>query len=429
MQRTVAKLASLALLLLGFLTATTLHSLNPSGFDTLAATPQEASTAKSWEKAQRVHTLKPLGEPPPEATCTGFSITSQAFSPDNQTLAVGVHSFVQSVCGGGSSNLTLWNLQTGKQIKTLVEGGVSEALLAIEEHRNQEPDDPNALVGNIAHQVAFTPDGKILAAAMSDKTIKLWNGKSGELLRTLTGHNYAVYAIAISPDGQTLISGSSDKTIKLWNLKTGQLMRTLRDSQPVYRLLLSSDGESLASVTSPNSLLYGMGDTTVRLWNLKTGQVVRTLSDFPDYSTQPLLSPEGQILVTGSNDNSIRLWNARTGVRIRSLMSHSATVTRLAISPDGQFLASSSNDGSVKLWNFKTGQIIRTIPNLKYINSLAFSSDGRTLAMHDGSRGLQLWNWRLQKKIRTMEATPNFTFSPDGQTLLTSHMHSLQVWR
>jgi WD40 repeat protein len=55
-------------------------------------------------------------------------------------------------------------------------------LLAIEEHRNQEPDDPNALVGNIAHQVAFTPDGKILAAAMSDKTIKLWNGKTGELL-------------------------------------------------------------------------------------------------------------------------------------------------------------------------------------------------------------------------------------------------------
>jgi WD40 repeat protein len=438
MQRTVAKLIPFALLLLSFLATTTLHSLNHPGFAALAATPQQTATAKSWENAQLVHTLRPLGAPTPEPTCTGFSITSQALSPDSQMLAVGVHSYVQSLCGSGRSNLTLWNLQTGKQIKTLVEGGAGEALLAIEEHRNQEPDDPNALVGDIAHQLAFTPDGKILAGAMSDKTIKLWNGKTGELLRTLTGHNYAVHAIAISPDGQTLISGSSDKTIKLWNLKTGQIIRTLRDSQPVYRLLLSSDGESLASVTSANSLSYGMGDTTVTLWNLKTGKVVRTLSDFADYSAPPVLSPVreafsegvGQILVTGSNDNSIRLWNARTGVRIRSLMSHSATVTRLAISPDGQFLASSSsNDGSVKLWNFKTGQIIRTIPDLKYINSLAFSSDGRTLAMHDGSRGLQLWNWRLPKKIRTMEATPNFTFSPDGQTLLTSHMHSLQVWR
>jgi WD40 repeat protein len=361
--------------------------------------------------------------------CAGFSITSEAFSPDNQTLAVGVHSFVQPVCGGGHSTLTLWNLQTGKKIKTLVEGGVGEALLAQEEYRNQEPDDPNALVGDIARDVAFTPDGKILAAAMSDKTIKLWNGKTGELVRTLTGHAYAVHAIAMTPDGQTLISGSSDKTIKLWNLKTGQLIRTLTDSQPVYRLLLSSDGESLASVTSPNSLSYGMGDITVTLWNLKTGQVVRTLSDFADSSALPLLSPDGQILVTGSNDNSVKLWNARTGVRIRSLMSHSATVTRLAISPDGQFLASSSNDGSVKLWNFKTGQIIRTIPDLRYINSLAFSSDGRTLAMHDGSRGLQLWNWRLPQKIRTIEASSDFTFAPDGQSLLASHDYSLQVWR
>jgi WD40 repeat protein len=430
MQRTVAKLISFALLLLSFLTATTLHSLHHPGFAALATTPQPTSTAKSWENAQLVQTLRPFGAPTPEPTCTGFSITSQAFSPDSQMLALGVHSYVQSVCGGGSSNLSLWNLQTGKQIKALVKGGAGEALLAIEEHRNQEPDDPNALVGDIAHQVAFTADGKILAAAMSDKTIKLWNGKTGELLRTLTGHNYAVHAIAISSDGQTLISGSSDKTIKLWNLKTGQLIRTLRDSQPVYRLLLSSDGESLASVTSPNSLSYGMGETTVTLWNLKMGKVVRTLSDFADYSAPPLLSPDGQILVTGSNDNSIKLWNTRTGVRIRSLMSHSATVTRLAISPDGQFLASSSsNDGTVKLWNFKTGQIIRTISDLKFINSLAFSSDGRTLAMHDGSRGLQVWNWRLPKKIRTIEVNSNFTFAPDGQSLIAEHNYAIEVWR
>jgi WD40 repeat protein len=173
-----------------------------------------------------------------------------------------------------------------------------------------------------------------------------------------------------------------------------------------------------------------MGDITVALWNLKTGKLVRTLSDFADYSAPPLLSPDGQILVTGSNDNSIKLWNTRTGVRIRSSMSHSATVTRLAISPDGQFLASSSsNDGTVKLWNFKTGQIIRTIPDLKFINSLAFSSDGRTLAMHDGSKGLQVWNWRLPKKIRTIEVNSNFTFAPDGQSLTAGHNHSIEVWR
>src|SRR5919202_1020270 len=372
MRHLVTILTPVAFLVLGILSTTNVRSLraapqgqspHPASTNTLAATAQATSTAKSWENAQPVHTLKPLGEAPP--MCAGFSVRSQAFSPDNQILAVGVHGSVERLCGAASSTLTLWNLQTGQKIKTLVEGGAGEALLAEEKYRNQEPDDPNAIVGDIAHDVAFTSDGQTLAAAMSDKTIKLWNGKTGELVRTLTGHAYAVHAIAMTPDGQTLISGSSDKTIKLWNLKTGQLIRTLTDSQPVYRLLLSSDGESLASVTSPNSLSYGMGDITVTLWNLKTGQVVRTLSDFADSSALPLLSPDGQILVTGSNDNSVKLWNARTGVRIRSLMSHSATVTRLAISPDGQFLASSSNDGSVKLWNFKTGQIIRTIPDLR----------------------------------------------------------------
>lgn len=428
MQRTVAKLAPLALLLLGFLTAIDSRSLNPFSFDALAANVVETSTAKSWENPQLVYTLKPLEEPPPLPACVGFSITSRAFTPDSQIFAVGAHSFVDRRCGGGSSTLTLWNLEAGKKIKTLVKGGAEEALLALDPFRDQEPNEPSALVGDIAHDVAFTADGQILAAAMSDKTIKLWNGKTGELIRTLKGHAYAVHAIAIGPDGQTLISGSSDKTIKLWNLKTGELIRTLEDSQPVYQLLLSADGQSLVSIAAPNSLSYGMGSTTVELWNLQTGEVVRTLSDFADFSTLPLLSPDGQVLVTGSNDNSIRLWNVRTGVRILSLQNHSGTVRALAISPDGQFLASSSNDGSVKLWNFKTGQLIRTISDLGYINRLAFSPDGRTLAMHEGGK-LQLWNWRLPEKIRTIETNANFTFAPDGQTLLADRENSLQIWR
>jgi WD40 repeat protein len=424
MQHTVTKLASLALLVLCFLIATGSRSLNLSGSDALAVTLQETSTAKSWEKSQVIHSLKPFGEPPSEPTCTGWSITSQAFSPDSQTLALGVHSFVDRRCGGGNSKLMLWNLQTGRPIKTLIEGYAAEALLASDPYRQQEPD-PATIVGDIAHALAFTADGQTLAAAMSDKTIKVWNGKTGQLIRTLQGHRYAVRAIAISSDGQTLISGSSDQTIKLWNLKTGQLIRTLKESQPVYQLLISPDAQSLASVTAPVSYDPSY---TVKLWNLKTGQVIRTFSDFADFSPYPLLSPDGQTLVTASNDNSIRLWNARTGVRMRSLISHSAPIRRLAISPDGQFLASSSADGSVKLWNFKTGQIIRTIPNLGDIYRLVFSADGRTLAMHDG-RGIQLWNWRLPQKIRTIEGSPHFTFAPNGQTLLAAHNYRLEVWR
>ncbi len=420
MQPKLAAIALFTLLLLSPLTAANAQVLTSSvaRANILAATPQPTSTVKSWENAQVIRNLKPLGE------ASGFSIVSQAFSPDNQTLAVGVHNFGDRHQGGSKSNLTLWNLKTGGKIKTLIEGIVQEAVLAEKPYSEQEPS-VGGLVGDIAHDIAFTADGQTLAAAMSDKTIKLWNGKTGQPIRTLKGHRYAVRAIAISSDGQTLMSGSSDKTIKLWNLKTGQLIRTLQESQPVYDLLPSPDGQNLVSVSAPD---ISYPSPTVKLWNLKTGQVIRTFSDFADFSPYPLLSPDGQILVTGSNDNSIRMWNARTGARIRSLISHSAPIRRLAISPDGQFLASSSADGSVKLWNFKTGQIIRTIPNLGDIYRLVFSSDGRTLAMHDG-RGIQLWNWRLPQKIRTIEGDYNFTFTPDGKALLTRHNNSLEVWR
>jgi WD40 repeat protein len=359
--------------------------------------------------------------------CPALSITSQAITPDSQTLAVGAHSFTDRRCGGGDSSLTLWNLQTGKPIKTLVTGGVGEAMLAGEEYKQQEPPDSWELVGDIAHDVEFTPDGQLLVGAMSDKTIKLWNAKNGELVRTLKGHKYAVRAVEITPDGQNFITGGSDKTIKIWNRKTGRVIRTLQESEIVFDLHLSPDGKRLISITQP----YGFSDTAqLKIWDWQSGKVIRTFSIAANLAQPVIFSPDGQIIITTSTDNSIKLWNARTGARIRSLTSHTNKILSLAITQDGQFLASSSGDQSVKLWNFKTGQLIRTIPNIGFVN-LAFSPDGKTLLISDGSSNVQLWNWRLPEKIRTIEDNSNMGFTPDGQTLLTINwkIHSFQVWR
>ncbi|WP_414588399.1 AAA-like domain-containing protein, partial [Scytonema sp. PCC 10023] len=106
--------------------------------------------------------------------------------------------------------------------------------------------------------VAFSPDGKTIASASDDKTVRLWNLK-GEQLKTLLGHSGSVTSVAFSPDGKTIASGSDDKTVRLWNLNGQQLKTLTGHSSSVWSVAFSPDGKTIAS---------GSDDKTVRLWNL-----------------------------------------------------------------------------------------------------------------------------------------------------------------
>jgi WD40 repeat protein len=114
------------------------------------------------------------------------------------------------------------------------------------------------------------------------------NGQTFSLVSTLTEHTDAVSSLAISPDSTTLVSGSHDKTIKLWNLKTGELFRTLEGHQDgVLSVFVSPDGQTLAS---------GGIDSTLRLWKLATGQSLKTLPSDGGWITSLTISPDGETL-------------------------------------------------------------------------------------------------------------------------------------
>jgi WD40 repeat protein len=133
--------------------------------------------------------------------------------------------------------------------------------------------------------VAYSADGKRLASASRDSTIKLWDPATGKLLRTLAGHpDSAVFTIAFSPDGKTLASGSEDKTIKLWDTATGAQIGHLGGHKDwVNAIAFSPDGKTLAS---------GSDDNTVRLWDVASRRQVHAFIVYNSVFTVAF-SPDG----------------------------------------------------------------------------------------------------------------------------------------
>ncbi len=292
--------------------------------------------------------------------------------------------------------------------------------------------------GDVA-SVAFSPDGQTMVSGSFDKTLKLWNLKTGKLLRTLTGHSDFVRAVAISPDGQTIVSGgggtevNTDKTIRLWNLKTGKLLGTLQGhSQGISSLAIAPDGQTLVTASY---------DKTIKLWNLKTLKRLATLSGHSSWVRSVVITPDGQTIVSiggsaeNNTDKTIKLWNLKTGKLLHTLSGHSKEVTAVAIAPDRQTIVSAgSPDKEIKLWNLKTGELLSTLKMPSLFGSTSFiaiSPNGETLVTAAYDCSVRLWNLRTGELLGTLAQgltaemsmhvgriyPSSLAFSPDGKTL------------
>ena len=261
--------------------------------------------------------------------------------------------------------------------------------------------------------VAFSPDGQMLASGSWDQTVRLWDVETGLLLNTLIRHTGLVESVAFSPDGQTLASSGWDNTIRLWNPTTGKLKKTLTDHRgAVASVAFSPDGQTLAS---------GGDYQTLLLWNTNAWQVERTLIGHTGLVEFVVFSLDGSTLASGSRDGTIRLWNPHTGKHIRTLTATSP-VNQLAFSPDGDTLASGSRDKTIRLWHPHTGKLKRTLPQQTgWRNPVAFSPDGGTLVI--GNRGISLWDIETgqykEPLIEDIGDAISVAFNTDG-TMLAS---------
>lgn len=276
-----------------------------------------------------------------------------------------------------------------------------------------------------ARMAVWSPDGKRIATASNDKTVRVWNiDGSGEPI-VFRGHSQGVRVLAWSPDGQRIASGSSDKTVCVWNSDgTGESVVFRGHDASVYTIVWHSDG---------NHLFSGARDNTLGMWSVDgTGKAVHLDATYGDLSAAAW-SPDSARVVTGGRDGKVRVWNMDLQSVPKVLGAHEAKVESVAWSPDGRKIVTAGNDGSVRIWNADgSGKPVAFVGYRGLRTSIGISPDSSRVVVSGDTTAFKIANMDGSGHPIEMRTGRDFlmvTFSPDGKNLLSVERNGLiHVW-